>query len=61
MCYFEFNWTANVWQFRIADRWTDYRGQRSWATLNDVKASIAPGCCLVKTDTRAYQLMCEAA
>lgn len=59
MCVFEYNWTANCWQFRIGDEWTNYRGARSWATLKDVKADVAAqGLVLVKTDSRTYCLKC---
>lgn len=59
MCFFEFNWTANCWQFRIGDHWTDYRGQRSWESLKDIKRDVAAhGLVLKKTDSRTYQLLC---
>lgn len=59
MCFFEFNWTADCWQFRIGDHFTDYRGTRSWPTLKDVKAEVAAhGLVLKKTDSRTYQLLC---
>jgi hypothetical protein len=57
MCFFEYNWAAQAWQFRIGDRFTDYRGERSWPTLADVRATVeTQGLTLVKTDTRTYQL-----
>ena len=59
MCYFEYNWTAGVWQFRIADRWTDFRGRRSWDHLADIKADLPAGTCLVKTASRTWQLVCN--
>ena len=59
MCFFEYNWTADCWQFRIGDRFTDYRGQRSWATLKDVIWTVQQqGLGVYKTDSRTYQLMC---
>jgi len=61
MCFFEFNWTADAWQFRIGDRFTDFRGTRYWTTLADVKRDVAnQGLVLVKTDSRTYQLACPA-
>jgi hypothetical protein len=57
MCFFEFNWTANCWQFRIGGQWEDFRGVRSWATLKDVEHDVAlAGLVLVKTDSRTYEL-----
>jgi hypothetical protein len=57
MCFFAFNWTANCWQFRIGGRWTDFRGVRSWTTLEDVEHDVAlAGLVLAKTDSRTYEL-----
>jgi hypothetical protein len=61
MCFFEYNWTALCWQFRIGDRFTDFRGQRSWGSLREVQDHMAQhGLVLVKTDSRTYMLACPA-
>src|SRR5271166_3962537 len=61
MCFFELNWTACCWQFRIGDRFTDYRGRRSWESLDEIKREVKEqGLVLVKTDSRTYQLACPA-
>lgn len=41
LCFVEFNWTANVYQFRIGKSFTDFRGTRSWETIADVRADLA--------------------
>lgn len=57
MCFIEFNWTASAWQFRIGDNFTDFRGVRSLASLQEWRAHLAAyGCGLTKTDTRTYRV-----
>jgi hypothetical protein len=60
MCYIEYNWTASVWQFRIADRFTDFQGVRSWQSLREARAFfLSKGCVLTKTDSRTYRVECS--
>jgi hypothetical protein len=57
MSFIEFNWTANCWQFRIGDRFTDFRGVRSWKSLKDAKRHLAFfHLQLTKTDSRTYRV-----
>ncbi len=57
--FIEFNWTANVYQFRIGQSFTDFRGVRSWDSLDDARsdleaAGLRLGC---KTDSRTWPVI----
>lgn len=61
-CFIEFNWTANVYQFRIGTTFTDFRGVRSWETITDVRADLsAAGLRLGdKTDSMTWPVISAA-
>jgi hypothetical protein len=57
--FLEFNWTANVYQPRFGDRFTDIRGVRSYETLADAKWHLET-CKLQlgrKTDTMTWEII----
>lgn len=58
MCFIEYNWMVNAWQFRIGQTFTDWRGTRSLDSLNEWKELLArDNYTLTKTDSRTYQLV----
>ena len=57
MCFIEYNWMVGEWKFRIGERFTDFRGVRSWASLKDAKRYFKQwGIELRKTDSRTWKL-----
>ena len=56
ICFIEYNWTAGVFQFRVGQSFTDFRGERSWPDMASVKAALAAGGCRLgkKTDSRTW-------
>jgi hypothetical protein len=57
MCYIEYDWTCDVWKFRIGDTFTDFQGRRSWKSFRDAKAFFTTrNFTLIKTDTRTWRV-----
>lgn len=57
MCFVEYNWTAMVWQFRVGDLFTDWRGVRSLPSLQEWRDLFdADGFKLTRTDTRTCRV-----
>ena len=54
----EFNWTANAYQFRFGDVFTDVRGWRSAPSLSDVRTILAQAGLRLgrKTDSRTWSI-----
>ena len=57
MCFIEHNIMAGAYQFRIGALFTDFRGIRSFPTLQEWRDYLVPlEIVLVKTDTRTWKL-----
>lgn len=58
--FLEYNWTANVYQPRVGDRFTDWRGYHSFATLEEARDVLAQSGCKLgkKTASRTWPIEC---
>lgn len=55
--FIEYNWTAACWQFRIGRTFTDFRGVRSWGSLEAAREFIeAAGCKLIRRSKTVYEI-----
>jgi hypothetical protein len=56
--YLEFNWTANAYQFRFGDTFTDVQGYRSADSLDDARWILSTAKLKLgkKTDSRTWAI-----
>ena len=59
--YLEYDWTFDVYRPRFGHTFTEWRGQRSFETLEDVKHAFSLSRCKLgrKTDSRTWEIVAE--
>ena len=56
--FIEWDLNRHVWQFRFADQYMPFMGERRWSSLTDAKAFFGKhGYELLKSDTLTYLLV----
>ena len=58
MMYVEYDWTFNVYRVRAGQTFTDWRGQYSFESLDDVRTTLSQSGCKLgkKTDSRTWPI-----